>query len=213
VNHCISRLLTASLAVLSLALAVGVASANRLSVDDQDFSIAINPVRFESGGLGRVECPVTLGGSFHSGSFTKAARSLVGVISQPTINLPACVGGTLTILVEALPWHVRYESFAGRLPTISSVGLSWIGIALTIRFSTFGVTCLGRTTEAEPLAVSLTLDERGVVTSVPISEASVIDLVDIGAGTLCDIGGARWTIAGSGAMEDRAGSSVTLSLI
>ena len=212
-NRCTSRLLTASLAVLSLALAVGVASANRLSVDDQDFLIAVTPVRFESGGLGRVECSVSLGGSFHSGSFAKVAGSLVGVISQPTIDLPACVGGTLSILVEALPWHVRYQSFAGRLPAISSAGLNWVGISLVIRFAAFGVTCLGRTTEAEPLAVSLVINERGVVTSVPISEASVIDLVDIGTGTLCDVGGARWTIAGSGAMEDRARSSVTLSLI
>jgi hypothetical protein len=48
-----------------------------------------------------------------------------------------------------LPWHVQYGGFTGTLPTITSIRTNIIGFAFRIR-EPFGVTCLARSTAAEP---------------------------------------------------------------
>ena len=77
-------------------------------------------------------------------------------------KLGACASGSATLLTETLPWHVQYASFAGTLPNITAVRYNIIGFARRIR-EIIGLTCLFRSTTAEPMAWTDNRDASGVI--------------------------------------------------
>src|SRR5436853_3228582 len=111
--------LTALMAAMLLAAAIGTASARSLSVSNQSFRVTWSKLEFE-GGLGiPTQCQVTLEGSFHSRTIAKVLRSLIGAITRAVVKTESCSGGRAT--VGAPPWHVTYQGFTGTLPRILTV--------------------------------------------------------------------------------------------
>jgi len=134
--HTRSKLLLAGLtAGLLMAVAVGSASANRLSVSSRNFRAVWSNLRFfgEGGIEAEAQCPVTLEGSFHSGTISKVIGALIGhVTSAVSGSGAACRRGSSTILRETLPWHITYEGFSGTLPRITTVTLLVRGVAFRV---------------------------------------------------------------------------------
>lgn len=172
---------TALVAALGLALAVGSASANRLSYSSQLFRIIWTSLTFsEAGGNFPISCPVTLEGSFHSTTFSKVRELLVGFITRASVNNAGCTEGQATILSESLPWHVRYQSFTGTLPAITGVRHYLIGAAFQIEPG-LGIRCLARSSEAFPAAGDATREAGGNITSLSPDSTLAIPVT----GTAC----------------------------
>jgi len=139
--------LTALAAALLLSAAVSTAGARNLSVSNQNLRTTWRSLEF-AGEFVTIRCPVTLEGSFHARSIVKSPRSLIGAITRAVIKNESCTNGSA--VAKLLPWHITWESFAGRLPTITSTRLllsrfRWLLTARTI----FGeVTCeIGNATD------------------------------------------------------------------
>jgi hypothetical protein len=147
----ITKLAFAGLAAtIVFSFAVGSASARRFETSEQGFLARWSPLIFNAAG-NRISCPVTLEGSFHSKTLSKVCGQLIGYVTRaqvPTGLEPPCQNGTATALTETLPWHILYVSFAGRLPSISSIRIKLIGAKFQVRAA--GVTCLTATTNANP---------------------------------------------------------------
>jgi hypothetical protein len=137
-------------ATILLGLLVGAAPARTLSTSSQTFRATFDSIRLEVF-LGQIECRLTMEGSFGSRSVTKSAESLIGYITGATFGL--CNNGVLVILRETLPWHLRYSSFSGELPNITSIRTSAIGFAFLFRPAVFEVSCLARSTQERPLGI------------------------------------------------------------
>jgi len=151
-----------------------------------------------SGGFGTVECEVAVEGSFHSRTSAKTTGALAGYIINS--NVVRCRRGGATILRETLPWHVQYESFSGTLPNITAINTRVIGASWRIREPTFGVTCLTKSTTAEPETASYNLT-AGVITSITVG------------GTI-RCGSFTGTLSGtSSRTEEAAGRAITVTLI
>ena len=157
--------LTAVGAAVLLAAFVGTASAGRLSTSGLGVNGTWTTVRF-AGGIGTGECEVILNGAFHERSISKTRGTLSGFVTAA--NITRCARGGGTILRETLPWHVRYEGFAGTLPTITTIRASVVGLAFRIREPTFGIECLSRSTTEEPGTVNFNLNGSGVMTSASL---------------------------------------------
>jgi hypothetical protein len=130
-----SKLVLAGLtAALLMGLALGSASANRLSLSNRLIRITWANLRFfhEGGGINpSYECPVTLEGSFHSATIAKVRDVLMGFITRGVVKSESCsTNGRATILQERLPWHVTYESFSGTLPNIRTASIRIHGMAI-----------------------------------------------------------------------------------
>jgi hypothetical protein len=171
-------------ATVLLGALVATASAGRLSTSSQELRATFAPLEF-SGGFGTTRCPLTLEGSFHQRTTSKAAGSLVGYLTRATAG--ACSQGSVTVLTETLPWHIRYASFSGTLPNITSVTANIVGSAFRVR-EPGGVTCLARSTEAEPTSVTFNREASGALTTAVVSGA-----IRVGA----ECFGATGTIAGT----------------
>jgi len=180
-------------AIVVLGMLTGAASAGRLSINREFIAPGWTTASF-TGGFGTVECELVLISSFHTRTITKTTGSLVGFIVGAEI--PRCRRGSATLLVETLPWHVRYFSFSGTLPGITRVSTQIIGFALQIREPTFGILCLARSTEAEP-AFAVYNVSFGRISSVSLGG---------GIRTSCGSAGA---LSGTSAIIER----VTISLI
>ncbi len=154
-----SKFLLASLAAtLLLGLAVGTASATRLEVSNQGIRIVFLLTEGSGGGplelannvgLPTVRCSVTLEGTLHSRTITKTSGLLIGYITRAAVDGTHCLGGSATVDSTSLPWHVRYQSFTGTLPTITFVTVQLIGARFSVT-PTGGPTCNARTTAAQP---------------------------------------------------------------
>jgi hypothetical protein len=179
-------LLAGAMAVLALSMGVSTASANRLSINERGVRITWARLSFIAG-TNTVSCPVTLEGSFHSGTIRKVARALIGYISRAIVNGTEgpCTGGTATVLSETLPWHIQYRAFTGALPRIRTVSLRLIGASFRVRPAGL-VACLARTTEAEPAQGEALVNEAtGAVTGLRANEEASIGL----DGFLCAFAG------------------------
>jgi hypothetical protein len=144
-------LTVSALAAVLLGALVGTASAGRLSLSSQTIRMTWASLTF-SGGFGTVRCAVTMEGSFHSRTIAKTRESLIGYITNARISHPCSagaawahsgetnevLGGTVS---NRLPWHIRYASFTGTLPNITSMNVEVVGIAYLIREPVFGVLC------------------------------------------------------------------------
>ena len=195
-------------AACSLALAVGSASASRLSYSNQAFRIIWTSLTFsESGGNFPISCPVTLEGSFNSNTFAKVRNATSGSITRAVVNNVGCSEGQATILSETLPWSVKYQSFSGTLPSILSVRYNLIGAAFQIEPG-LGVVCLARSSEAFPAAGEASRESRGNITSLAPDASLPIPVT----GTACPRAG---IFSGSGEVFVQGSSErrVRLSLI
>jgi hypothetical protein len=137
-------LLAGAVATLALSVAVSTASANRLSMTSRAIRSVWRVVEFTASPGITVRCPLTVEGSFHSATFHKIRRALIGYMTRAGFGASAsCTGGGMTVLTETLPWHVTYEKFEGTLPNITHVGVEVIGAGVRIEERSLGA-CLAR---------------------------------------------------------------------
>ncbi len=163
-RHC-KLFLVALAATTLLGTLVASASAGRLSSSTQAIGATWTRMDF-SGGFGTWECEVSLAGTLHSRTISKTANTLIGYITEASVN--RCARGGATILRATLPWHVTYRAFAGSLPNISSVANNIIGYSFVFREPTFGVTCLARSTSSSPTILTINREASGRITSATV---------------------------------------------
>ncbi|HEU4702391.1 MAG TPA: hypothetical protein VFS37_07915 [Conexibacter sp.] len=137
-------LATTSASALLCALAGG-ASARAFSTSSQTFRTVFRTVTF-NGVFGDIRCSITLEGSLHARTIAKVVGSLVGYVTRA--DLGACETGRATVLRETLPWHARYSSFTGTLPSITRITTNVIGLAFRIQEPFAG--CLATSTSTNP---------------------------------------------------------------
>ena len=200
----------AAILVALFLLAAGSASARNLSLDDRDIAMRWARLSFISSfeELISVSCTINMIGSFHASTFAKSAGSLVGInaLSQLPTN---CAGGTATVPLASMPWHLTYDSFAGSLPSIAAVRLNLIGFTALLRREFFGCELDSTTLEPVPIDLGIT---GGVITSATIDPDAVINAGDLGEETLCDAAGITWTMSGTAAVEDGSRGTVAITL-
>jgi hypothetical protein len=161
----LSKLLLATIgATVLLGALVGSASARSFSSTSQTLRSTFSRVRF-SGVFGSITCHVTLEGSLHTRTIAKVAGTLIGYITAA--NLGECAEGSATILRETLPWHVRYLSFTGTLPAITSLSINVIGASFRVREPL--ATCLARSTPESPSVGTFNREAGGALLTAEIS--------------------------------------------
>ena len=188
----LNRFAIGLIATLTLTLAVGSASASRLSMSERDFQITWVALTFaEPASAMEVECLVALKGTFHSSTIRKVAGSLIGQITEAQVGAhEVCTNGDLFMLngVEelngrvvgnTLPWHVQYSGFIGALPNIN-MRVAIIGASILVE-SEFG-NCLYRSTQAQPWYGIFEKNASNRIIAFRNSEANAIPLA---VGILC----------------------------
>jgi hypothetical protein len=172
-----SRLLLVSVMTAAVLLvAVGSASARRLQLSTHLFLAIWTSLEFVIEGSSPILCPVTLEGSFHSRTLSKVSGQLIGYITKAKVQA-VCTNGNASVLSETLPWHVRYSSFIGALPSITGVALQMVGMSMSIE-EALG-SCLWRTTASAPFSAILQL-ENGVARTLRADETGLIPLNEAG---------------------------------
>jgi hypothetical protein len=154
-------------ATVLLAALVGAASAAHLRTSSQNIRAVWTGMEFEAGVT--IRCPVTLEGSLHSSTIAKTAGALIGYITRAIVGEATCANGRARTLTENLPWHVRYASFAGTLPNITSVSTTIIGARFLVlaSFPIIGtISCLYITESGHAATGRFNLGTGGVVSSV-----------------------------------------------
>lgn len=114
-------LLTVLTAALTLALAAGVATANRaIQIEPVGSYTTTSPeVTITEEGGASVRCAVTLIGSLHR-SIAKTRGTLAGFVTEGrTERCRTSFGTTATVTFLTTPSHIQYESFRGTLPSIT----------------------------------------------------------------------------------------------
>jgi len=152
-------------ATVLLCALVSSASARNFETTSQTLRAQFRELRF-SFPFGSPACQVTVEGSFHARTIQKVVGTLSGFITRADLGI--CSGGTVTILRETLPWHIRYSAFTGTLPNITSVRASVIGASLRVRETSGMIICLARTTATEPGIVTFNREVGGAVTNVEL---------------------------------------------
>jgi hypothetical protein len=180
-------LLTALTVGAVLAIIVGTASARRLEFSNQAFR-AVFP-----GGTSTEEfnvvCAFTLEGSFHSRTITKMSGQLVGFISRATLAEATCSGGRSRFLTENLPWHIRYDSFTGTLPSITGTKFQVGGWGIQSEYTILpGVLCLYLTSGSMPTRFTLIREAGGSIEPLRLDEASSINKFSGGIGCPASMG-------------------------
>ena len=194
-------LLTTAAATMMLTAAVGTASARSISTSHLGWRATFNPINLAFN-FGTIGCSLTLEGSFHARTAAKTAGTLVGYVTRATGG--PCGFGEWRYLSQTLPWHVRYRSFTGVLPNISSIAYDVIGFSFQYR-EPGGITCLIRSTEAQPMRLFFRREASGGVTSM---EA----VGSIPSGEECF--GITGEVSGSTrAVTNEAGTRITVTLI
>jgi hypothetical protein len=174
-------IISACATILTLAVAVGGASANRIARNNQFWRAVWTPVTLKENAFGAtIRCNMTLEGSFHSRTVSKVVRSLVGYVTRAIGQRP-CTGGEFwiyngvevlgaTTLPNSLPWHMQYGSFSGTLPNITRIRWRIIGFRKLV--SAFGfASCIYTSKEAEPLIFNAERNTAtGEITSVTAEE-------------------------------------------
>jgi hypothetical protein len=205
--HTRSKLVLASLtAAAILASALASASARNLSITNDRFRVVWTGLEknFVESGL-TVRCQVTLEGSFHSRTLRKTTGALIGSISRGTVHLAQCQGGLPTVAQESLPWHVRYRSFAGALPAITSFDVEVVGAKLILEVS--GVRCTTQSTAASPWVFRATVAASGRIESFNPDGAAQIP---VRGSFPCEFAG-NYTLSGAGRIT-LLGSTISISV-
>jgi len=180
-----TKIIVASLAATFLmAVAVGSASANRLSISNPNFRVTYRSLEFTeaNGEIGTVKCPVTLEGSFHSGTIRKVEHALIGHVTRASVAAASsCTGGSATVLQETLPWHIQYMGFTGTLPIIQSVRLLLAGAAFKLHIRLlFEFFCLARTETNQPAGGEALVEGGGNLTNLTPDPNASIPLTSAG---------------------------------
>ena len=175
--------MTALLAAMLLASALSTASARNLEVSNQNFRVTWSRLEFQSS-LATVRCQVTLEGSMHSRTIPKIQGLLIGAITRITIKEESCTGGTARP-ERPPPWHLTYEGFTGRLPTIESV--RFLAQRFQYAIIAFGATCkMG--TSTDNITGRTTLNGSGdAVNQIPLTGRNIVNLLE--GGGLCPASG------------------------
>jgi hypothetical protein len=140
------------LAALAAAVVLGAlasdAGARRFEVSEQHFRAVFENLKF-IGSIGtsfEIVCRTTLEGSFHSRTISKVCGQLIGFITRAFVQRPCTGGGEVwflngsevqegVTLGQTLPWHIRYDGFAGVLPRITRINIQVISYSLLVFFS------------------------------------------------------------------------------
>jgi hypothetical protein len=186
-------------ATIVLGVLAGPGAARSLSVSSQRMRASFSSLGL-SGGWGSTSCEVVVEGSVHTRTSAKVADALVGYITGGSVG--SCRIGGATLLRESFPWHVRYIGFSGTLPNITSVREKIIDSAFVIREPLFGIACLFRSTEREPLFATFSVS-GGTLTSVSAS----------GTITSSNCGITGTSSGTSNSLENGSGARITLTLI
>jgi hypothetical protein len=177
------RVVTACIAVMMLAVAVGAASANKLSLSNTRFRITWTSLTGAGGGF-EVECVVTVEGSFHSATIAKVSQALIGQITRA--NVGQCGGdgriyalnGSEVLLgrtvTNTLPWHVKYETFVGTLPRFEKIIVNIVGASFLAEI--FGFNCLYRSTAARAWSGAFLVNPESRVIGFIIRELEPLPL-------------------------------------
>jgi hypothetical protein len=155
------------------------------------------------GGLGNpTRCSITLNITMHA-SVAKTAGALVG-LSRITVSTTRCSSGDGGLIVGGIhvtgaqgPYHMQYSSFAGTLPSITSVSLNVVGVSFWIR-TPEGVEC-----EARNVTIHKSTTGGNPATGYSIEAQNV----PLGGGFLCSF--SSGTISGFGTLASR----LTITLI
>jgi hypothetical protein len=148
-----TSLVLALAAAMLLAGGESTVSARNFSLSSRTFRTTWASLQFMSiDGRTNVRCAVTMEGSFHSSTIAKVVEALVGYVTRAIVKRP-CVGGTVWALngdanevlggnvSNTLPWHIKYDGFAGMLPDIRNVNLQIPEEAYLVRDTTFNLLC------------------------------------------------------------------------
>src|SRR6185312_3417037 len=179
-----SKLLIIALAATAaLGLTVSAASARNLEFTNWEngFRIVWNPLRLEAGGR-ETSCPITLEGTFERHTFAKLTPERLGKVTEAAIG--TCTRNTATALRETLPWEIKYSSFTGTLPNITSVRINVIKFSWQENLE--GITCLARTETSRPFRGIATVSGTSI-TGFRADETAGIETT---GGFFCSIGGA-----------------------
>lgn len=197
----VNAMLAVAASAVLMATAVGSASAGRLSLSTRTFRVTWTSLEFSESSFGiSIRCPVTFEGSFHSSTIAKVSGSLIGYITRAPLASSACTGGSgegAAFGNESLPWHIRYNGFAGTLPNITKVNLRIFGKREPeiIR----GMTCLYHP-QIMGLPVELIIGAGGVITGFQFESEAILE--KLAGSILCppiirDVGLGRFTALGS----------------
>jgi len=171
----LSKLMLVGLAAATLlSLTVGTASARNLSLGEQPYRIGWRPISIFAAGA--IRCNLTLDGSFHYRTIIKSAGALIGHVNRAILD--TCTGGSATVLTNALPWHIRYASFTGMLPNVTSVRFDVIGLSIEAISG-----CLGRSTSENPARLMFNV-AGGFVTGLRVEETARIPIT---GGGFCEL--------------------------
>ncbi len=161
---------------LVLVTGINSASARRIELSGQRVRLVWEPIVFAgTGGGPRISCPVSMEGSFHSRTISKVSGQLIGYITTAEIAKASCIGASNILALNgienapgasSLPWHVRYDSFSGRLPAIAGIKLQVVGFALSNELPELGVTCLYKSSAERPLRGIADVSGEGKVTTL-----------------------------------------------
>jgi hypothetical protein len=191
-------------AVVVLAAAAAIASANRIETSEQAFLVLFREITFEAGGQ-NVICAVNYEGSFHSKTIAKVNESLIGYVTEAVIHLP-CQNGSGTVLTSTLPWHIHYESFTGTLPNITGTNLRLDNGGYRVNVA--GVICLYEFTATNPMRGTVVVS-GGTVTGLRANETARVRLKE--GGLFCPSEGIH---RGTGNVGTQSGwSSVVVRLV
>jgi len=170
--------IAATLAALVLAVAVGSASARRLEVSEQHIRIVWTFLHFASSEeTFRIECPVTMEGSFHSKTISKVSGQLIGYLTRAAIApLTACRNNegveAISLQGNTLPWHIRFQDFSGVLPNIGTINAQFVGLGVLIR--ALGLNCLYKSTAESPVVGKLIRDNFGRIVDLDPQPTALI---------------------------------------
>jgi hypothetical protein len=220
-------LTTALLVGLCLAAITAAATARRFTVSEIRFTASwagVEKLDFGSPEGFSVACPVYVVGEFHSRTFAKVSGLLIGAISfaikpagEPCVRREGERWGEMwilngieemerRILPETLTWHIRYDSFTGSLPRITSVRIQIVDASFLVQ-GTFGLLCLYKSTDARPLFARFELTANGTIEKVRVDETQPIPLHE---GAFCPSTG---TVKRKGLVRTPDEATITIGLV
>jgi hypothetical protein len=171
-RHTSTRPAIAFATVIAVLVAACSASAAGIRINERHFTAEWERLTFTGSGID-ITCPVTIGGSFHSGSFTVRSAVQIGVVLSAQVIDAECEEGGGLILARVLPWRILYESLEGSLPYFRSVGLQFVGSG--IELDVLGLACLYASTERAPIKADAFMgEESSDVTSIAFDAAATI---------------------------------------
>jgi hypothetical protein len=208
-----SKLLLAGLtAALAFGAFVSASSANRLALSGQQFRATWNKLAFV--GFVRVECHVTIEGSFHSRTIKKVLEALVGYVSRVTVDSTNCTNGSARALNEFLPWHIRYGGFTGTLPIITGINLRLVEGRFLVQVAGIApAKCLYTSSVASPMRGIVNRNTgTGVASSLTVEEPSAIPFTSGTSPFACGNSG-RLEGTTQGLSEGPGGPSIVVTLV